>query len=102
MRKLSLLGLILIAASAVTAAVLPNNEPKKTGIGDLVQSGDDPNTMTCTEDQSPAVQCEWTDSVNEASSTTTGGNDTSTQTSAGDIETNTDVAPPLQNTSGAY
>jgi hypothetical protein len=38
LRKLSLLGLVLMAASAVTAAILPKNEPKKIGPGQLADS----------------------------------------------------------------
>lgn len=95
--KLPILGLLLIGASAFITIFSTKKEIKR-GIGDLRYSTL-PDVLTCTEDASPAVQCQWTESVNEASSTTTAGNDISTQTSAGDIETDTDKNPPLQNTS---
>lgn len=53
MRKYSLLGLVLIGASALTAAVLPTNDIKKdANNGRLVQSNG--GDLTC-EDQSGGV-----------------------------------------------
>ncbi len=89
MRKLSLLGLILIGASAVTAAVLPKHETRQTGTGgDLVLS-DDGVTLTCVQDNAPDNVCGYTATNGALSSTSSNGVGTSTITELDDAVTDT-------------
>lgn len=60
MRKLSLLGLVLMGASAVTAAILPKNDSKKAQLAKLQASGGvDQLTCTLTE-ATVADECTYT------------------------------------------
>jgi hypothetical protein len=75
-RKLSLLGLVLMAASAVTAAILPKETPK-TFDGVLQGSTGAVNQKTCV-DVSGVKNCTFT-----ADSGTTGGVGSSDATDTG-------------------
>lgn len=75
MRKYSILGLVLIGASAVTAAVLPKNEPRKVDNGVL----QDTNTPTVSGQQTckpgeGAFNCTYTVTDGVLSTTTAAGN----------------------------
>jgi hypothetical protein len=60
MRKYSLLGLVLIGASAVAAAVVPNNKDKGTS-GRLQASANGLLAqLTCSKDQAVGNLCTWT------------------------------------------
>ena len=62
MRKYSLLGLVLVGASAVTAAVLPKESPKKAQLAKLQASADGAlNVLTCSlTEASVADNCNYT------------------------------------------
>jgi hypothetical protein len=88
MRKYSILSLVLIGASAVTAAVLPKNEPRKIGPGQLVASAGPHGTVQKTCKQASGVnQCTFTATGNVAGqgSRTTVAGGTSSITTAGGI-----------------
>jgi hypothetical protein len=87
-KKLSILGLVLVAASAVTAAVLPKDNSKSdfANTDVLVQDSTSPaNGKTCVEGN--GLQCDAT----AASSTTDG---------AGSSTSNTAVTAASGNTTG--
>lgn len=60
-RKLSLLGLVLMAASAVTAAVLPKDDSKKTFNGKQQDStGGGGNQVSCINQSATSYSCTYT------------------------------------------
>jgi len=73
-KKLSLLGLVLTGASAITAAVLPKNEPKKT-TGTLVASvgAGGVQQLTCVAGTGACTLTASVTTVSGATSTTGGG-----------------------------
>lgn len=108
MRKLSLLGLVLLAASAVTAAVMPKDKSDKDAgaINSLtLTTGDvNGNELTCVTTAAASVQCQRTATAN---TTTTADPDVtstagalSTFANGGAGSTNAGLAPH-PNTSGS-
>lgn len=89
MRKFSLLGLVLIGASAVTAAVLPKDETASRAANALVPSTDgNANGYTCTFTVVAGDPCTRTATgVNDGtqSRTTTDGDQTSSITTTGGV-----------------
>lgn len=58
MKQISLLGLLLVSASAIIAAVLPAKENKNSLVGNgslRLSSCDDANVFTCVPTANPAV-----------------------------------------------
>lgn len=101
-RKLSLLGLILLAASAVTAAILPKKSDKKTGTADgrlqANLTSDNGNTcrsenavgpFTCNDSESQATGAPSSTS-HEAPLGTSGDNASNNTSHAGADDTITD------------
>ncbi|MBO9565447.1 MAG: hypothetical protein J7621_21905 [Niastella sp.] len=109
MRKFSLLGLVLIGASAVTAAVIPSNKNKGTSGRLLVtNNGAVANQLTCSRDQATGALCTWTETkagggafAGEFSRTSTSGKATSSITNAAGnkVKTITDSPGALNHTS---
>lgn len=98
-KKLSILGLVLMGASAVTAAIMPNKaenkDAQKFANGSLTRNsllnaggnGADPS-MTCTADTGAIVQaCQWTETGTTGAAGTS-NNDTSSTHAAGDNDAN--------------
>ena len=96
MRKYSLLGLILIGASAVTAAfTTPANDEKTKVNGAIVESGDGID-RTCEE--GAGNECTITVEDDNASDTTTGLEGTSDVTRGGaSVKTSTEVGNDVFN-----
>lgn len=57
-RKFSILGLVLLGASAVTAAVIPSNKKDGTSFaGQSITASEGGATQSCSSTDFPAAQC---------------------------------------------
>lgn len=60
MRKYTLLGLVLIGASAVTAAMLPKNDVKKAGTNGVLEPTNGGDGLTCSDNAVGGDLCTYT------------------------------------------